>query len=76
MKIQKSVNVGLKTHYSDTFVIFQISILEFVKLDKCEQNKKKRKRFWTIMPYLDIFKLKFEKGIVIFEISAPEHFKI
>ena len=38
--------------------------------------KKKKRNFRPKLSYLGIFGLKFEKGIVVFEISTLEFFKI
>ena len=50
------------------FVMFSISTLEFIYLQKFPE-KHKYLNLGSKMPYLGIFGLEFEKNIVIFEIS-------
>ena len=54
-----------------TIVIFEISTLEFVKLQNFEK-KQKCLNLGPKMTYLSIFVVEFENNIVMFEISTLE----
>ena len=69
--------VIFRLNFEKTIVIFEISTLDFVKMLKFMQNKKKTTtNLRPKMPYLGNFELLVWKAFVIFEVSTIEFVKI